>query len=238
MLLRKIVESFLPEDAKQNKIDLKFIQRGDAKSFVDQHYLGKFPASPTEYIGIFYQTDQDQDTQLSLPFQNLVGVIIYGSPSSPNILPSLFRPLEAEEAQKVGKEEGEMPFEMKSVRELQRLFIKDLPEDIRKGLAVMAISRGNRIMEQKYGEQLKILVSYSDPDVHQGTVYKASNAMFLGRGKPSKMLKIGDRLIRIGRAKPEELKQGQIITLSGKDKYVWLVGSKSNKKYVSKFLKQ
>ena len=215
----------LLEDADVNKIAVAPISRNESKEFIEKHYLGKFPATPTDYIGIFYDG-------------SLVGVIIYGSPSAPGIVASVVRPLSDEEAQRAGKQSGEYPIIMQQIKELQRMYIMELPENIRKNMATMSIVRANRLMESKY-QDLRIIVSYSDPTHHEGTIYKASNAIFMGRGVTGRVFKYdnSDRITRVNRVPPEDRDKGKVIQISGKDKYVWLAGDKRNKKFIQQFLK-
>jgi hypothetical protein len=56
---------------------------------------------------------------------------------------------------------------------------------------------------------IKVIVSFSDPKSHEGTIYKASNGIYLGRGAGA----------------------------SGKDKYVYPQGSKTTKKVIRNNLK-
>jgi len=236
----KALNESITEDADVNKLAVKPITRDMSKKFVEKHYLGKFPAVPQDYIGIFYTNPvpQKPSPQMELPLEELVGVIIYGSPTSPLIVPSVVRPMTAQEAMKVGKQEGDFPFVMQQVKELQRMYIKPLPEEIRKNLATMSIVRANKLIESKY-PNAKLIVSYSDSAEHAGTIYKASNAIYLGRGKASQLFKFfnSDRMIRPARVKPEERDMGELVATSPKDKYVWLTGDNRNKKYISQFLK-
>lgn len=197
---------------KSNLASYKEITRDESKKFIEQHYLGKFPASSSEYVGIFYN-------------DKLVGVVIYGSPASPSAI-NIFKP-----------EANAVP---ENLIELQRLFITGdtnvLPEDDRKGLAGYSIVRGNELVSKKR-PNLKAIISYSDPAKHQGTVYKATGAIYLGRGKDYYEFDKGDgKILRQSRATPEQKKTLQKIKINGKDRYVYPVGSNSQRNWVKRHL--
>jgi len=110
---------------KSAQASYKNITRDESKQFIEQHYLGKFPATSSEYVGIFYN-------------DVLVGVVIYGSPASPSAL-NIFTP--------------EANAEPANIIELQRLFITGdtnvLPDDDREGLAGYSIVRANDLVSKK-----------------------------------------------------------------------------------------
>ena len=225
----------LLEFADAKRVYINPITRKESADFIKEHYLGKFPPRITDYIGIFYEG-------IELP---LVGVIVYGAGSSPGItlVPSIVRPLNAEEAAKVGKMEGELPITEEQLIELKRLYIRELPSEIRQNLASMSITKANKLMESKYPDK-RIMLSYSDPLRHEGTVYKATNAIFLGKGKDYKAFKRkkDDIVMRLSVAKKkwrENLKDmGEIVPVIGKEKYIWLLGNNRNRKYIEKFIKK
>jgi hypothetical protein len=103
-----------------------------------------------------------------------------------------------------------------NLMELQRLFLDDdetkLPKDARKNLAGYAITKGNELCAQRFPD-LKAIVSYSDPGHHSGAVYKATNAIYQGRS-------------RIGGWGG-----------GGKDRWVYPVGSASQRSWVRKNLR-
>ncbi len=197
---------------KSNLATYKEITRDESKKFIEQHYLGKFPATSSEYVGIFYN-------------DVLVGVVIYGSPASPSALLGVFKP-----------EANAIP---KNLIELQRLFITGdtnvLPEDDRKGLAGYSIVKANDIVSKKRPE-LKVIISYSDPAKHQGTVYKATGAIYLGRGRDYYEFEKDGKIIRQSRATPEEKKTLKKVKMNGKDRYVYPVGSHSQRNWVKRHL--
>lgn len=199
---------------KSAQASYKNITRDESKQFIEQHYLGKFPATSSEYVGIFYN-------------DVLVGVVIYGSPASPSAVLSIFSP--------------ESGATHRNLMELQRLFITGdqnvLPDDDRKGLAGYSIVKANDIVSKKRPD-IKAIVSYSDPDKHQGTVYKATGAIHQGRGRDYyTYIRKSDGV----EVRPSRLKDGvpvEKIKVTGKDRYVYPVGSHSQRSWVRKNLKQ
>jgi hypothetical protein len=122
-------------------------------------------------------------------------VIIYGSPVGPQVVNAIFKP--------------EANLSHQNILELKRLFLvaddKILPADAKKNLAGYSISNGNDYVGKKYPD-VKAIVTYSDSSVHDGTVYKATNAVYQGE-------------------------------LNGKKRWVYPIGSKSQKRWILKNLK-
>lgn len=171
----------LNELFEKSLVSFKQIPRGDADEFVKDHYLGVHPAASKYYIGVFYR-------------KALRAVSIYGSPM-PSVPKSLFT--------------NNLTVPHKDVMELKRLYIsKHMPEGERKGLASYIIIGANAMMLKKL-PNLKVIVSFSDPREHEGTIYKASNGIYLGKGTGA----------------------------NGKDKYVYPQGTKTTKRIIRNNLK-
>ncbi len=137
-------------------VEFREVDRAVVKDFVEKHYLGAYPAAAKLYLGIFYNNE-------------MVGMVIYGSPFGPNVIYSMFS--------------ADTGILMKNVLELKRLFLTDdenlLPSDAKKNLAGFAISKGNDYVANKFPD-VKAIVTYSDSSHHSGTVYKATNAIYQG----------------------------------------------------------
>lgn len=164
-------------------VSFKEVGREDVKSFIEKHYLGKYPSAAKLYVGIFYNNV-------------MVGMVVYGSPSAMGgLVGAIF------------KDPSMVPFQ--DIIELKRLFLVDdetiLPKDAKRNLAGYSISKGNQIVEEKY-PNVKVIVTYSDSSVHSGAVYKATNAIYQGES-------------------------------GGKKRWVYPLGSKSQKKWVLNNLK-
>ena len=193
-------------------VTFKEVDKDMVRDFVQKHYLGKFPQVPQFYVGIFYNN-------------NLVGAVIYGRPAAPNLEKSVF------------KSDAEVNY--KNLLELQRLFIVDdeelLPKDARKNLAGYSITKANELAAHEFPE-VKAIVSYSDPDHHSGSVYKATNAIYQGRGTGNRMFKrkSDGQLVRTNRLVPGE--EGEFVRIVGKDRWVYPMGSASQKNWVRKNL--
>lgn len=199
-------ETFNPQS-----VTFEEVPRAKVREFIQTHYLGSFPAVSLAYVGILYN-------------QNLIGVVIYGRTSAPSVQKSIFKP--------------DVNVDNKDILELQRLFIIDdetlLPKEDRKNLAGFSISHANDFVVKKF-PNVKVILSYSDPDHHLGTVYKATNAIYQGRGDKVRMFKRADgKLIRTNRVQPEE--KGELVSMTGKDRWVYPVGSTSQKKWVKRNL--
>jgi len=161
----------LTEFLDPKAVSFKEVRREDVQAFVEKHYLGKYPTGAKLYLGIFYNNV-------------MVGMIIYGSPIGPQVVNAIFKP--------------ESKVTHQDILELKRLFLVDdeniLPKDAKKNLAGYSISKGNDFVEQKFPDT-KIIVTYSDSEVHTGAVYKATNAIYQGEynGKKRWVYPVGDR---------------------------------------------
>ena len=139
---------------------------------------------------------------------DLVGIVSYGSPASPSLC------------------KGIAGLENKSfVIELNRLVLKYN----RKNEASMLVGKSLQLLPKP-----KIIVSYADTNQnHVGFIYQATNFYFTGTSKPRTDMAgkngkhsrhhLGDKTKRIFR--------------SAKHRYVYLVGSKKDKKYFLNNLK-
>ncbi len=173
----------IKEFLNPNEVELKPVERNVVSDFVQKHYLGSYPAAAKLYLGIYYSN-------------NLVGMIIYGSPIGPQTVNAIFKP--------------ESNLKHNNVLELKRLYLVDdeglLPKDAKKNLAGYSISQGNLIVANTFPD-VKAIVTYSDSSVHSGAVYKATNAVYQGE-------------------------------YNNKKRWVYLLGSKTQKKWLINHLKQ
>jgi hypothetical protein len=129
-------------------------------SFYSQHYLSQNSDKTIKY------------KFLILYHNNPVGIIGYGQVSGVAVIPSLNRLA------------GKSLIDNKNLLELRRLYIKD---DVGAHNAEsQAISAGN-IEISKIVPDLQLIVTYADPKAgHQGTIYKATNAIYTGSGGSGK----------------------------------------------------
>ena len=152
-------------------VSFKEVDRSAVKDFVEKHYLGAYPASAKLYTGIFYNNQ-------------LVGMVIYGSPVGPQVVNAVFKP--------------EAGLNHNNILELKRLFLVDdknlLPDDAKKNLAGYSIVNGNKMVDEKFPD-VKAIVTYSDSQHHTGAVYKATNAIYQGEanGKKRWIYPLGSR---------------------------------------------
>lgn len=118
----------------------------------------------------------------------MIGIVGYGSPTYNMMYKQL------------GLNRGE-------VYELRRLFVEDVT-DLHNAESQIISLANDELKELR--PEIKVVVTYADPSVgHLGTVYQATNAIYLGKGEGP----------------------------SGKHKYIYLLGSKSEKRHTYKRLK-
>ena len=141
-------------------------------------------------------------------YDEMVGMVSYGTPASPFLCKGI-----------CGEEHK------KNVIELNRLVLKDnLPNE-----ASFLVSRSLKLLPRP-----KVVVSYADTaQDHAGIIYQACNFLFTGTTKPRTDMAgkdgkhsrhhLGDRQNRINR--------------SAKHRYVYIIGSKKDKKMLRNALK-
>jgi hypothetical protein len=118
----------------------------------------------------------------------MIGIVGYGSPTYNMMYKQL------------GLNRGE-------VYELKRLFVEDAT-DLHNAESQIISLASDELKELR--PEIKVVVTYANPSVgHLGTVYQATNAIYLGKGEGT----------------------------SGKHKYIYLLGSKSEKRHTYKRLK-
>lgn len=126
------------------------------KVVIEHHYLHRRPPAIISY-GLFERASK-----------KLVGVIIYGNPTSPSAVTSLF-----------------IKPENINVYELNRLWIQD---NTPKNSESYFISNTMKLLNRE------VILSFSDPSHgHNGTIYQACNFLYLGITKKNKDLKIKNK---------------------------------------------
>lgn len=157
--------STLLEGLKES-IFLERKEKAEVVGFIENHYLGKYPSAVAANYGVMYRRP-DGNT-------DMVGVIIYGQTSKPN------------ETQEIAVDErGESILKQGDVLELQRLYLtpeaKSNPE--LRNLASFVISKGNVKLREDYPE-VKVVITRADSGQgHVGSIYQATNAIYLGVSK-------------------------------------------------------
>jgi hypothetical protein len=191
----------------------------------NKHYIGAWPTGVRYKMGIYVDG-------------KLVGALLYGNTLYPKSGTSLFR------------DESDQPImQNNQVVELLRAYTTDEVKDQVPNLGSMVVAKGNDYLrkqgETTDGKPIRAILSYADPEAgHSGSVYKATNAAYLGPQRPGKVLVIEDpktgekkekhnmSLKWLGGGSLEKLKkhpklQGKNIyyrKTSGKHKFMWVMG--------------
>lgn len=147
-------------------IEVKPIQTPEEKSqikdwMLQYHYLKRLPHAMQAMLGIFHNNE-------------MIGMVIYGIGSRPQSTREIFQ-----------NPDGSPIMQNNQMWELQRLFTTDASKTQVPNLASQAIAKGNdwigRNGKTKDGLPVKAIISYADSAVgHAGSVYKATNATYLG----------------------------------------------------------
>jgi len=218
-----------------SKVVLRQISKKLAEDMiVKNHYSHKWSLCQVAY-GVFYK-----DVESSPFFDNvnekLIGCVVYGQPVGRSAAESISSLIKIDE-----------------VFELTRLFIHD---GYGKNIESYAISESLRQVKKDF-PQLKAIISYADGEQgHKGTIYQATNFYYQGNsalalmpnysvslvGPPYKWIHSRTVQSTYGSHNIEHLKKTIGHTFwrkkeSTKHRYVYLLGSKSEKRKVLKKLK-
>lgn len=156
MNIKKVVIKLLKEYVIQEKIKDDFevlpTTKEEASPFVMKHYLEAWPAGIKRIYGIYKKVNT---------VRQMVGVIIYGVPFH-----TVGKFLEPE----VNSTE---------ILELKRLFIDDIGV---KNLESFVIGQSLKLLKRDE-PSIKVVVTFADDrEGHKGTIYQATNAIYLGLG--------------------------------------------------------
>lgn len=153
--------------SEKKNVEIKPIQKGDAdfkqadEWIRTKHYLKKWPKAVQSVLGVYV------DGKLS-------GTLVYGIGTRGQAATDIF---------------GDGVIANNQLWELQRAYTTEEAKKLVPNLGSMVISRGNEWIrtnaKTKDGKPIKAIVSYADSaQGHAGSVYKASNAIYLGQQKP------------------------------------------------------
>lgn len=221
-------ETPLPDkksDSAPKNVEIRPIKKGDADyEQVDrwvrtEHYLKKWPKSVQSILGVYV------DGKMS-------GTLVYGIGTRGQAATDIFEPSTMANNQ---------------LWELQRAFTTEEAKAAVPNLGSMVISRGNEYIRTqartKDGKPIKAIVSYADSaQSHGGSVYKASNATYLGEQPPRTGWaitdpKTGDTVTRTTIKKSVLQKmadEGYIIEKltpdTGKHKFLYVLGKDQNER--------
>lgn len=146
----------MPVNLFAKRYTVRLIPSGEARDYVRaRHYSRSSHARPWPCFGLFEG-------------KKMVGVCLFATPCSEAVRASIFG-----------------PHKKSSVIELHRFFIEDgTPRNMESWM----VARSLRLLRQTRPET-KAVISFSDPSAqhsttgikHTGTIYRASNALYLGR---------------------------------------------------------
>jgi len=205
---RKIIGCVKPEEVEVKEISLKLARQ----IIVKNHYSHAWPHNNIIALG-YYAGNK------------LLGVLCYGLGAAKNLIPSV--------CEGVSKDEG---------LELTRLFSFDWGP---KNIESYMISQSFKYLQANF-PKIKVLVSFADPsEGHQGTIYQATNWIYTGKSKGANFYKVNDRVThpRTFSDLPERVKERiksdpkNKVWKEGKHRYVYLLGSKKQRKALRKSLK-
>lgn len=156
MNVKKLVVKILKEHILLEKIKDDFevlpTTKQEAEPFVMKHYLETFPSGIKRIYGIYQKSQENRQ---------MVGVIIYGVPFY-----TVGKFLEPE-------------IKSEETIELKRLFINDIGI---KNLESFVIGQSLKLLKRDE-PQIKIVFTFADDNEgHKGTIYQATNAIYLGMG--------------------------------------------------------
>lgn len=182
-----------------------------------QHYIHRWPRAVQSVLGIFVDGKQ-------------VGTMLYGVGTRVQATREIFQ-----------NEDGTPVMQNNQMWELQRLFTTDESKSQIPNLASMVISRGNDLIRTQYktkdGKPIKAILSFADSNAgHTGSIYKSTNATYLGVQRPIKFWiitnpKTGNYVRRssINQSEYDKLKSAGLSVEkqtpeSGKHKFLYVLG--------------
>ena len=148
----KILKEFVILEKMKDDFEILPTSRQESEPFVLKHYLETFPSGIKRIYGIYKKIDGNRQ---------MIGVIIYGVPFY-----TVGRFLEPE-------------VKPTEILELKRLFIDDIGI---KNLESFVIGQSLKLLKRDE-PSIKVVVTFADDNQgHKGTIYQATNAIYLGMG--------------------------------------------------------
>lgn len=142
----------------KNEIEiLPVINRKDITPFIQKHYLHKFPSNIKKAYAIYHKQTNGGDNNNK---KQMIGIIVYGLPlvAAGKFLQPLVNPDE--------------------ILELKRLFIDDIGL---RNIESHVIGRSLKDIRQNMPE-IKAVITFADEKAgHIGSIYQATNAIYLGK---------------------------------------------------------
>lgn len=148
--VKKILKEYVILEKMKDEFDIEPAKRQDVEVFIKRHYLQKFPTAIKRIYAIYRKQTEGR---------RMVGMIIYGSPFH-----TVGKFLEPE-------------VKANEILELKRLYIDDIGV---KNLESFSIGQSLNLLK-KDEPTVKVVVTFADDlEGHIGTVYQATNAIYLG----------------------------------------------------------
>lgn len=191
-----------------------------AKEWITKkHYLGRWSRSVQEVLGVYSDN-------------TLVGTVVYGIGTRAQSTREIFQ-----------NDDGSPIMQNNQMWELQRLYLTPEAQNSIDNLASQAIARSNEYIrtqsKTKDGKPIHAVISYADTGVgHAGSVYKATNALYLGAQKPLPYYVVTDpKTGKVGRrSKLTQVQQSELrkrgyeikreMPEEGKHKFLYPLGKK------------
>jgi hypothetical protein len=204
---RRVIGLIKPDDITTKELNLKLAK----KLIVANHYSHSWPNTSVA-LGFYVRS-------------KLFGVVCFGVGANKCLIPSVCSVVKANEGY-----------------ELVRLFAFDWAP---KNIESFMISQSIKYLERNY-PHIKILVSFADPaQGHLGIIYQATNWLYTGKGDGEFFFKHKGKIIhpRTLSDYPKDVRMKirhnpkNKVWKDGKHRYVFLLGSKKQRKLLKKYLR-
>lgn len=154
----KLLAEYVILEKLKDEVEIVPATQQDVAQFVQKHYLHQFPTGTKKIYAVLHK--QQDGTKL------MVGCIIYGVPF--HTVGKFLQPV------------GVAPNE---ILELKRLFIDDIGL---RNIESFVIGQTIKLLKKDMPE-IKVVITFADDKVgHVGSIYQATNAIYLGKSNDGK----------------------------------------------------
>lgn len=210
-----------------SKITIRQLNKNVATDIINKYHYTHNCGNIKIAFGIFIENN----VKFFDKGEKVIGAIIYSHPVGRNVIESISDSLKSNE-----------------VLELTRLYIHD---GYGKNIESYSISKSIKLIK-KLMKNIKVLISYADPEQnHVGTIYQSSNWLYQGNkfrlvdsywyNLKGKWVHPRTIVERYGSLSPQVIlkhyKEYEIKELERKHRYIYILGSKKEKKELKKKLK-
>ena len=198
-------------DIKPDDIIIREINLKLAKKLVTKYHYSHTWPNTSIVLGFYFRS-------------KLLGIVCYGVGANKNLIPSVCKGVKPDEG-----------------FELVRLFAFDWAP---KNIESYMIAQSFKHIQQNY-PKIKVLVSFADPKQgHLGIIYQATNWLYTGKSKDEFFFKFSGKLVHprtVSNYSKEMRKRirnpKNRVLVGGKHRYVYLLGSKKQRKILKSSLK-